>query len=301
MKNKFISLYADLFAALGSEPRLRIMQLLFTAYPEGMVVGEIQARLKIPNSTLSHHLEKLRVEKLVEVKKDKQYLWYAANAETMEDLLAFLYTGNSPADRNFTKSEEASLFHDGVFMNESAKNSSTKEKFMFEGFFRPIWNKLFKRIRFSIPRFVIRFTPKAMSVIKLAQNEANRLGLNYVGTEQLLAGLVAEESGRAWQFLTEAGITLEKVQTEIERILADYLQANNSVISFPKEIIFTPRAEKIIEIADRQSVELGRDYIGTEHLLLGMLEEAEGLGCKILQNLNIDTNSLKNKLQDSLC
>lgn len=285
MKNSSVSLYADLFAALGSEPRLQIMQLLFSAYPEGMIVGEIQAKLKIPNSTLSHHLEKLRVEKLVEVKKDKQYLWYTANAETMEDLLAFLYTGNPPADRNLTK---------------SAKNSSTKEKFMFESFFRPIWNKLFKRIGFSIPSFVIRFTPKAINVIKLAQNETNRLGLNYVGTEQLLAGLVAEESGIAWQFLSEAGINLEKVQTEIERILADYLQPQTSVPSIPKEIIFTPRAEKIIEIADRNSEESGTDYIGTEHLLLGMLEEAEGLGCRILTNLGIDTSSLKRQLQESV-
>ena len=285
MKNKPISLYADLFAALGSEPRLRIMQLLFMAHPEGMVVGEIQAKLKIPNSTLSHHLEKLRVEKLVEVTKNKQYLWYAANAETMEDLLAFLYTGNSPGDTNSI---------------QLAKSSSTKDKFMFEGFFRPIWNKLFKRIKFSIPSFVTRFTPTAMNVIKLAQNETNRLGLNYVGSEQILAGLVAEENGIARQFLTEAGINLEKVQTEIERILADYLQPNNSVISFPKEILFTPRAKKIIEIADIQSIKSGIDYIGTEHILLGMLEEAEGLGCKIMANLDVDTSTLKHKLQEFL-
>ena len=300
MKNESISLYADLFAALGSEPRLRIMQLLFNAYPEGMVVGEIQARLKIPNSTLSHHLEKLRVEKLVEVKKDKQYLWYTANAKTMEDLLEFLYTGNS--QRIQVPGFEPGVTSLATVLNftNSAENSSTKEKFMFESFFRPIWNKLFKRIRFSIPSFVIRFTPKAISVIKLAQNETDRLGLNYVGTEQILAGLVAEESGIAWQFLTEAGINLEKVQTEIERILADYLQANNSLISVPKEIMFTPRAEKIIEIADRQSIELGIDYIGTEHLLLGMLEEAEGLGCKILENLKINTSILKQQLKESL-
>ena len=283
MKNKSVSLYADLFAALGSEPRLRIMQLLFSAYPKGMIVGEIQTKLKIPNSTLSHHLEKLRIEKLVEVKKDKQYLCYTANAETMEDLLAFLYTGKSSANFDIT---------------ESAKHSSTKEKFMFEDFFRPIWNKLFKRIRFSIPNFVIRLTPKAMSVIKLAQDEANRLGFNYLGTEQLLAGLVAEKSGRAWQLLSEAGIDLEKVQTEIERILADYLKPNSSLTSVPKKIIFTPRAEKTIEIADRQSVKSGMDYIDTEHLLWGMLEEADGLGCKILANLSVDTVSLKNKLQN---
>jgi DNA-binding transcriptional ArsR family regulator len=83
--------YADMFAALGAEPRLRIVRLLLSAHPEGMIVGDIQAELEIPNSTLSHHLEKLRMEGLVSVRKDKQWLWYSANAEALQDLLGFLY------------------------------------------------------------------------------------------------------------------------------------------------------------------------------------------------------------------
>jgi DNA-binding transcriptional ArsR family regulator len=83
--------YADMFAALGSEPRLEIVRLLLSAHPEGMVVGDIQSELGIPNSTLSHHLEKLRIEGLVEVRKDKQFLWYSANASALQDLLGFLY------------------------------------------------------------------------------------------------------------------------------------------------------------------------------------------------------------------
>lgn len=83
--------YADMFAALGSEPRLRIMRLLLAAHPNGMVVGDLQSELGIPNSTLSHHLEKLRVEGLVNCRKEKQWLWYSANSEELTNLLSFLY------------------------------------------------------------------------------------------------------------------------------------------------------------------------------------------------------------------
>ena len=83
--------YADMFAALGAEPRLQIVRLLLSAHPDGMIVSDIQAELEIPNSTLSHHLEKLRMEGLVSVRKDKQWLWYSANAEALQDLLGFLY------------------------------------------------------------------------------------------------------------------------------------------------------------------------------------------------------------------
>ena len=91
MKTADTARYADMFAALGAEPRLQIVRLLLSAHPEGMFVSDIQAELDIPNSTLSHHLEKLRMEGLVSVRKDKQWLWYSANAEALQDLLGFLY------------------------------------------------------------------------------------------------------------------------------------------------------------------------------------------------------------------
>ena len=91
MKSGNTARYADMFAALGAEPRLRIVRLLLSAHPEGLIVGDIQSELEIPNSTLSHHLEKLRMEGLVTSRKDKQWLWYSANAEALQDLLAFLY------------------------------------------------------------------------------------------------------------------------------------------------------------------------------------------------------------------
>jgi ATP-dependent Clp protease ATP-binding subunit ClpC len=91
MKNEDTARYADMFAALGSEPRLQIVRLLLSAHPDGLIVGDIQSELGIPNSTLSHHLEKLRMEGLVNIKKDKQWLWYSANSEALEDLLSFLW------------------------------------------------------------------------------------------------------------------------------------------------------------------------------------------------------------------
>jgi DNA-binding transcriptional ArsR family regulator len=86
-----IAKYADMFTAMGTEPRLRIMQLLLSAHPDGLVVGEIQSELGIPNSTLSHHLEKLKNEELVQVRRESTFLWYTANTATLQELLGFLY------------------------------------------------------------------------------------------------------------------------------------------------------------------------------------------------------------------
>ena len=86
-----VAKYADMFTAMGTEPRLRIMQLLLSAHPEGLVVGEIQSELGIPSSTLSHHLEKLKNEELVKVRRERTFLWYTANTEALEELLGFLY------------------------------------------------------------------------------------------------------------------------------------------------------------------------------------------------------------------
>jgi len=83
--------FADMLAAMGTEPRLRIMRLLLSAYPDGMVVGDIGNELDIPNSTLSHHLDKLRNEDLVKVRREGTFLWYSANADSLQELLGFLY------------------------------------------------------------------------------------------------------------------------------------------------------------------------------------------------------------------
>jgi len=86
-----VAKYADMFSAMGTEPRLRIMQLLLSAHPDGLVVGEIQEELDIPNSTLSHHLDKLRTEDLVSVSRESTFLRYTANTRALEELLQFLY------------------------------------------------------------------------------------------------------------------------------------------------------------------------------------------------------------------
>jgi ArsR family transcriptional regulator, arsenate/arsenite/antimonite-responsive transcriptional repressor len=87
-----IAKYADMFSAMGTEPRLRIMQLLLSAHPEGLVVGDIQGELEIPNSTLSHHLDKLKNEGLVLVQRESTFLRYTASTEALQELLQFLYS-----------------------------------------------------------------------------------------------------------------------------------------------------------------------------------------------------------------
>src|ERR1700732_3771211 len=86
-----VARYADMFSAMGTESRLRIMQVLLSAHPEGLVVSEIQDELEIPNSTLSHHLDKLKNEDLVRVQRESTFLRYTANTEALQELLQFLY------------------------------------------------------------------------------------------------------------------------------------------------------------------------------------------------------------------
>ena len=87
-----IARFADMLTAMGTEPRLRIVQLLLTAHPEGLVVGDIMGALEIAPSTLSHHLEKLRHEGVVTVRRDKKFLWYTTNIDALQDLLTFLFS-----------------------------------------------------------------------------------------------------------------------------------------------------------------------------------------------------------------
>ncbi|MBW4564874.1 MAG: metalloregulator ArsR/SmtB family transcription factor [Mojavia pulchra JT2-VF2] len=276
--------YADIFAALGSEPRLEIMRLLFAAYPEGMIVGEIQEKLKIPNSTLSHHLEKLRIEGLVNSRKEKQFLWYSANAETMEDLLAFLYTGRTKGDRSL----------------DPINNTYTGEGFMFERFFESILDRL---LGFMPQRFYLRgyekFTQKAITVITLAQGESRRLGHKYLGTEQLLLGLLAEGNSIASQFLGSVGVNLETAQIEVQKIIGRGKGLT------PVDIPFTSRAKRVLELSVEESQQLGHNEIGTEHLLLGILGEGagaieQGVAIKVLQNLSVDIISLEQRLRTAL-
>lgn len=86
-----VARYAGMLAAMGAEPRLRIVRLLLSAHPHGLVVSDIQAGLDIPGSTLSHHLEKLKIAGLVNVRRERQFLWYTANSESLREIIDFLY------------------------------------------------------------------------------------------------------------------------------------------------------------------------------------------------------------------
>ena len=286
MDNEDTARYADIFAALGSVPRLEIMRLLFAAYPNGLTVGDIQAQIKIPNSTLSHHLEKLRVEGLVNSRRDKQYLWYSANASSIEDLLSFLYNGCSI--RNASHPDETNP------VIEAVQSTSTEEGFMFEGFLRSI-ERLFsgKLEKFCLPRGFEKFTQKAIQAIFLAQDESRRLGHRYIGTEQILLGLIREETGIAAQILSAAGVNLETARLEVERIIG-YGRGT------PADIPFTPRAKRALELALEEAQQFHHNYIGTEHLLLGILRERNGLGARVLQILGVDLPNLEQRLRSAL-
>lgn len=278
MINADTARYADIFAALGSEPRLEIMRLLFAAYPSGLTVGDLQVQLKIPNSTLSHHLEKLRVEALVSSRRERQFLWYSANAGTVEDLLSFLYNGCSVG------SHKPNAMEHGV---EPVLDTPKEEGFMFEGFLRSIGN-LFGG--FYLPRGFDRFTQKAIQAIILAQSESRRLKHGYVGTEQILLGLIDEGTGLAAQVLTAAGVNAETARMEVEKRIG---RGRGT----PVEISFTPRAKQTLELAVEQSRQLGQGYIGTEHLLLGILREGEGLAVRVLESLEVNPKALEQQLR----
>jgi|SRR5580693_1190505 ArsR family transcriptional regulator len=101
--------YADMFAAMGAEPRLRIMQLLLTAHPQGLVVGDIQEELAIPPSTLSHHLDKLKNEDLVRVRREGTFLWYTANTDSLQEIMNFLYAECCTRNRAIEPGELVSI------------------------------------------------------------------------------------------------------------------------------------------------------------------------------------------------
>lgn len=282
MDIKDVARFADIFAALGSESRLEVMRLLLAAHPEGLTVGEIQSQLNIPNSTLSHHLEKLRHEGLVIARRDKQWLWYSANAETLEDLLAFLYNGCSTRER----------------VLEPVQATATREGFMFANFFRSIVEGLFgsgstwQKILDQIP--LQRFTQKAVQAIELGQNESRQSGYDYVGTEHILLGLIKEGSGVAAQVLGSFGVNIEMARTEVEKCIGCGKGYT------PTEIPFTPRAKRVLELSSAQASQTRQNQIDTQHLLLGILQERGGLAVRVLENLRVDLHNLEQQLRQAM-
>ena len=128
-----------------------------------------------------------------------------------------------------------------------------------------------------------RFTENAQKIILIAQEEAKRLNHDYVGTEHILLGLCALEGTMSNKILTTLGVTFRKVRLEIEKMVGI-----GDTIMLLGEIPFTPRAKKVLELSVEESQLLKSDYIGTEHILLGLIREEEGMAGKILSNLGLN-------------
>ncbi|MBQ9150530.1 ATP-dependent Clp protease ATP-binding subunit [bacterium] len=135
-----------------------------------------------------------------------------------------------------------------------------------------------------------RFTEKAIRVIMLAQEESRRLGHNFVGTEQLLLGLIAEGTGIAAKTLKSMGVNIKEAREEVEKIIG------RGCGFVAVEIPFTPRAKKVLELSWDEARQLGHNYIGTEHLLLGLIREGEGVAAKVLENLGVELNKCRSNI-----
>mgnify|MGYP000476840551 FL=1 len=134
-----------------------------------------------------------------------------------------------------------------------------------------------------------RFTERAQKVLALAQEEAIRLGHNNVGTEHILLGLIREGEGIAAKALTALGLGSEKIQKEVEKLIG---RGQDSVQS----IHYTPRAKKVIELSMDEARKLSHSYVGTEHILLGLIREGEGVAARVLNNLGVSLNKARQQV-----
>ncbi|HEY3016786.1 MAG TPA: Clp protease N-terminal domain-containing protein, partial [Nocardioides sp.] len=135
-----------------------------------------------------------------------------------------------------------------------------------------------------------RFTDRARRVVVLAQEEARMLSHNYIGTEHILLGLIHEGEGVAAKALESLDISLEAVRAQVEEIIGQGQQAPSG------HIPFTPRAKKVLELSLREALQLGHSYIGTEHILLGLIREGEGVAAQVLQKLGADLNRVRQQV-----
>jgi len=135
-----------------------------------------------------------------------------------------------------------------------------------------------------------RFTERARQVVVLAQDEARALKHNYIGTEHILLGLLREEEGLAARVLESLDITVEEVRAQVARIVGQGDEVTTG------QIPFTPRAKKVLELALREALSLGHNYIGTEHILLGLVRENEGVAARILLDFDADDEKIRNEV-----
>mmetsp|Transcript_33417 Transcript_33417/g.54218 ORF Transcript_33417/g.54218 Transcript_33417/m.54218 type:complete len:946 (-) Transcript_33417:628-3465(-) len=135
-----------------------------------------------------------------------------------------------------------------------------------------------------------RFSEKAIKVVMLSQEEARRLGHNFVGTEEILLGLIGEGTGVAAKVLKGMGVNLKDARAEVEKIIG----RGSGFVAV--EIPFTPRAKRVLELSLEEARQLGQNYIGTEHLLLGLIREGEGVAARVLENLGVDLNKVRKEV-----
>src|ERR1700744_1164612 len=135
-----------------------------------------------------------------------------------------------------------------------------------------------------------RFTDRARRVVVLAQEEARMLNHNYIGTEHILLGLIHEGEGVAAKALESLGISLEAVRQQVEEIIGQGGSAPSG------HIPFTPRAKKVLELSLREALQLGHNYIGTEHILLGLIREGEGVAAQVLVKLGADLSRVRQQV-----
>jgi hypothetical protein len=135
-----------------------------------------------------------------------------------------------------------------------------------------------------------RFTERARRIVTLAQEEAKRLDHNYVGTEHILLGLISEGEGVAAKVLASTGISLDAARQQVEEIIG------RGQVTPSGHIPFTPRAKKVLELSLRESMQLGHNYIGTEHILLGLIREGDGVAAQVLVRLGADQDLLRQRV-----
>src|SRR5215207_7400984 len=139
-----------------------------------------------------------------------------------------------------------------------------------------------------------RFTDRARRVVVLAQEEARLLNHNYIGTEHILLGLISEGEGVAARTLAQLGISAEAVRSRVESIIGEGGGAPSG------HIPFTPRSKKVLELSLREALQLGHNYIGTEHILLGLIREGEGVGAQVLVNVGADLSAVRHEVVQQL-
>jgi ATP-dependent Clp protease ATP-binding subunit ClpC len=139
-----------------------------------------------------------------------------------------------------------------------------------------------------------RFTERARQVVVLAQEEARALAHNYIGTEHLLLGLLREEEGIAARTLESLGVTIEEVRAQVARIVGQGDVAETG------QIPFTPRAKRVLELALREALSLGHNWIGTEHVLLGLVREGEGVAMQILRDRGVTAEQIRDAVVRTL-